>query len=118
MSDLSGIARFDPCRKPRRHVAFAIDWQGDDDELLTVLFAGAEIEWLAQVFGELCGSASGLARRFRIESQLPPVWRNGFVNERLAVILEDRNTKMLTEESLMLVIRGAAVLWGRSMLTA
>ena len=106
MSDLSGIARFDPCRKPRRHVAFAIDWQGDDDELLTVLFAGAEIEWLAQVFGELCGSASGLARRFRIESQQPPVWRNGFVNERLAVILEDRNTKMLTEESLMLIIRG------------
>ena len=100
-----GASQLKPPRHPRYNVAFTIDWQGDDDQSLTVLFAGAEMDWLVRIFGDLCGSVNGLARGFRIECQLPPCWRNGFVNERLAVILEDRNAKMLTEESLMLIVR-------------
>ena len=106
MSSLKGYARLDPCRRPRRNVAFAIDWQGDDDGQLTVLFAGADIEWLDCIFRELCASASGIARGFRIEYQQQPVWRNGFVNGWLAVVLDGRDADLLTEESLMLVIRG------------
>lgn len=106
MSDISGIARSHPCTKPRRHVAFAIDWQGDDDELMTLVFAGAEMEWLVRIFESLCGSASGLAEGFTIKWQTPPYFRNGYVNERLAVVLKGRRPDILTEESLMLIIRG------------
>lgn len=100
-----GVSQLKQPRHPRYNVAFAIDWQGDDDTALTVLFAGAEMQWLVSIFTSLCATQGGVARGFRIESQMPPTWRNGFVNDRLAVILEDRNADMLKEESLMLIIK-------------
>ena len=83
-----GVARLVQPRHPLRNVALAVDWQGDNDDDVTVVTAGADIEWLVEIFTSLCNSRHGIAHGFRIESQQPPMWRNGYVNERLAVVLE------------------------------
>lgn len=84
----------------------AVDWQGVDDGEIAVVTAGADMEWLVEIFTSLCGSSAGLARGFRIESQQPPKWRNGFINERLAVVLEDAQKDMLLPESLLMIVKG------------
>lgn len=101
-----GVSRLHLCDKPRRHVAVTVDWQGVDDGDITVLTAGADMEWLVEIFTSLCGSAAGVARGFRIESQQPPKWRNGYVNERLAVVLEGCRRDVLLPESLLLIVKG------------
>jgi len=101
-----GVSRLDLCARPRRNVAVAVDWQGVDDGEIAVVTAGADMEWLVEIFTSLCESSAGLARGFRIESQQPPKWRNGFVNERLAVVLEDAQKDMLLPESLLMIVKG------------
>lgn len=90
-------------RYPRRNVAIAVDM---DDEEIAVVTAGADMEWLVEIFTSLCGSSAGLARGFRIESRQPPKWRNGFANERLAVVLEDARKDVLLQESLLMILKG------------
>ena len=90
-------------RFPRRNVAIAVDM---DDEDIAVVTAGADMEWLVEIFTSLCGSSAGLARGFRIESRKPPKWRNGFINERLAVVLEDARKDVLLQESLLMIVKG------------
>lgn len=101
-----GVSRLDLCARPRRNVAVALDWQGVDDGEIAVVTAGADMEWLVEIFTSLCGSSAGLARGFRIESQQPPKWRNGFINERLAVVLEDSRKDVLLPESLLMIVKG------------
>lgn len=100
-----GVARLILPKRPLWNVALAVDWQGDDDGDITIVTAGACMEWLVEIFTSLCASASGIARGFRIESQLSPMWRNGYVNTRLAVILDGCRRDMLTPESLLLIVK-------------
>lgn len=101
-----GISRLDLYAKPRRNVALAVDWQGVDDGDIAVVTAGADMDWLVEVFTSLCESQAGVAHGFRIESQQPPKWRNGYVNERLTVVLEGCRQDMLLPESLLIIVKG------------
>ena len=100
-----GVARLVQPRHPLRNVALAVDWQGDNDDDITVVTAGADIEWLVEIFTSLCKSRHGIARGFRIESQQPPMWRNGYVNERLAVVLEGCRRDVLLSEGLLMIVK-------------
>lgn len=100
-----GVSRADMPKRPRRNVAMAIDWQGDGDDRLTFVFAGADVDMLRKVFEPLCASANGIATGFRIESQQSIRWRQGHVNDRLALILEGRREQMMEPDALMVVVR-------------
>ena len=91
--------------RPRRNVALAMDWQGDGDGELAVITAGADVEWLKEIFTSLCSSMNGVARGFRIESQRPPMCRNGFVNDRLAVVLEGYDSNLLMPDGVLTVVQ-------------
>lgn len=99
-----GVSAIRPPRHPLYRVAMAVDWQGPHDDQLALLFAGAEMEWLKQIFTTMCGSSCGLARGFTIEMQRHPVQRNGYVNEYVAVVLEDRREQLMSVEGLMTIV--------------
>ncbi len=101
-----GVYRQHRCEMTRRNVALAVDWQGEDDGDMAVVTAGADMAWLVEIFTSLCQSSAGVARGFRIESQQSPMWRNGFVNERLTVVLEGCRKDMLLPESLLMIVKG------------
>ena len=89
-------------RHPRRHVAFAIDYQGDDDQEPTFVFVGADSEMLDSVFSTM----TSLADSYRIEFQHPPVWRQRCPYHRLAVRLEGYHRKVAEPEELPIIIAG------------
>lgn len=99
------VSRLRPVTRPKRHIAFALDFQGKDDDKPTLLFAGAEEEWLVALFKRYCNTPCGPIKGFTIERQHPPVWRNGYVNERLAVILDIREEGFLSAEGLMVIVK-------------
>lgn len=104
MPHQKGIARQKPVRHPRRNIAFTHDWQGQHDNELVILFAGATDEMLVSVFTYLCAGGKGIADGFRIEEQEAPVWRNGYVHDRLAVRLIGYHSEYASIDNMMLLI--------------
>ena len=86
---------------PRRNVAMALDWQGVHDDVLTLLFAGADEQILNKVFGRI---SSAIFEQYSIEVQHPPRYRNGYVWDRLAVHVLGHHSEYLTLSGLMLIV--------------
>ncbi len=97
-------SRLRPWPHPRRNIAMAIDWQGEDDRDVALLFAGADGDMLREVFTAFCGP-NCFASGFTIEPQRTARWRNGYVNDRLAVILHGSRQEMMLPESLMMIVK-------------
>lgn len=98
------ISRSKPVSRPRRNVAFTHDWQGKQDDELVILFAGATDDMLVRVFTYLCAGGKGIASDFIIEEQEAPVWRNGFVHDRLAVRIIGYRSTYASIDDLMLLV--------------
>ena len=90
-----------------KNIAMSIDYRGDNDDVLTLMFAGISMETLQRIFCFLCGSGSGIARGFSISEGCSPVWRMGYVNEWLEVTLQDRNDLFTTIDDMLLLIESA-----------
>lgn len=90
-----------------KNIAMAIDYRGDNDDVLTLMFAGISMETLQRIFCFLCGSGSGIARDFSISEGSSPVWRMGYVNDWLEVTLHDRNDLFTTIDDMLLLIESA-----------
>ena len=90
-----------------KNIAMAIDYRGNNDDVLTLMFAGISKETLQRTFCFLCGSSSGIACGFRICEGSSPVWRMGYVNEWLEVTLQDRNDLFTTIDDMLLLIESA-----------
>lgn len=89
-------------RHPRRHVAFAIDYQGDGDQDPTFLFVGADETMLREVFSTMNVVADG----YTIEYQYPPVKRQRCPYHRLAVRFEGYRSEVIGAEHLPTIIAG------------
>lgn len=83
-------------------MAFALDFQGDDDQEPTFVFVGADAEMLDTVFSPMTALADG----YSIEWQHPPVWRQRCPYHRLAVRFEGYHRKMAEPEELPIIIAG------------
>ena len=90
-----------------KNIAMSIDYRGNNDDVLTLMFAGISMETLQRTFCFLCGSGSGIARGFSISEGCSPVWRMGYVNEWLEVTLQDRNDLFTTIDDMLLLIESA-----------
>lgn len=88
---------------PRRNVAMAIDYQGDHDDKLTVVFIGVCSETLCRLFDYLCAGGRGLADGYSVEHQTPPYRRQGYCYHRLAVILEGYHERFASPTDVLLL---------------
>lgn len=84
-------------------VALTIDYRGDNDDELTIMFAGINLEALQFVFSFLCAGGHGIAKSFSIIHGVSPVWRIGYVNEWLEVTLQNRNEHFASIEDILLL---------------
>ncbi len=90
-------------RHPHRDIALAYDWQGDMDDILTIIFVGADGEELQRLFDWLCADGRGLANGYHIEWQHPPYQRQGYCYHRLAVLLDGYHAKFASPDDVLLL---------------
>lgn len=98
-----GVKRLKPAEHPRRNIAMAYDWQGENDDVLAIVFVGADGELLQRLFDWLCAGGRGLADGYHIEWQHPPYQRQGYCYHRLAVLLDGYHAKFASPADVMLL---------------
>ena len=98
-----GVMRGRPVSRPRRDIAMAIDWQGDNDDKPTVVFVGATTDLLKELFDWLCAEGRGLADGYMIECQHSLYRRQGYSFYRMAVMLEGYHERFASVDDVLLL---------------
>lgn len=79
----------------------AVDYRGEQDDVLTLLFAGVSQGVLRRAFTFLCADGRGVARDFSIAEGHSPVWRMGYVNHWTEVALIDRDDRLASVDDVV-----------------
>ena len=103
MPPQKGVKRLLPAAHPRRNIAMAYDWQGNNDDVLTFVFIGSNGDELLRLFDWLCSDGRGLADGYHIVWQHPPYQRQGYCYHRLAVILDGYHAKFASPDDVLLL---------------
>lgn len=103
MPQEKNCARGHLAANPKRNIAMATDWQGDNDDILTVVFVGTDAETLTRLFDWLCAGGAGLADGYHIEYQYPPYRRQGYCYHRLAVMLDGYHARFASPDDVLLL---------------
>jgi hypothetical protein len=85
---------------PVRNIAFAEEWLETGG--LDIIFVGADFELLTGLFDHLTGA--GLMQGYRLRDQHPPRYATGVVYDRITCTVDGYNDRMLSVESLAVII--------------
>jgi len=90
----------DITRYPVRNIAFAEEWLETGE--LDIIFVGADFELLTGLFDHLTGAR--LMQGYRLRDQHPPRYATGVVYDRITCTVDGYNDRMLSVESLAVII--------------
>lgn len=88
-----------------RKIAYSIDYRGINEEHLSFIFRGADVETLLKVFSFLCPiNGGGIAKNFKLKQEHDVCYRQGKGYWRFAVILYEPNLAFTSIEDISLLV--------------
>lgn len=83
-----------------REIAWTIDYRGDNDDIPTLLYAGAGYTLVKKAFVQMFGKSSMLCNGLTLYRDFSFYLRQGRLNEYMAVEFKDFNSRVMTLQEL------------------